>query len=410
MSKERSRVQVNIGSLEIGMFVCDLSIPWASTTYPLQGFTIKSEQDIFKLSQQCKYVFIDEELSSNNKKSAGFSVDERKEKLQKSFNTKFRQYNDSEKWEKEFPKAKKAINDLSDSIKSVFSEFAQTKAFNIEKMKSSIDPMIDSISRNPDACIWLARMKKENNYIYEHSLSSSIWAVALGRQLGLDKNDLKSLALGALLLDVGKLEIDPEILQVERKLTKEEFDNVKTHVHHSLNLVKDTKGLNKNILAMIAEHHERHNGEGYPQGLKADDIHVFARIGAIVDCYDAITSNRPYAKAISPSEAIKQLYQWRDDHFQAELIEEFIQAIGIYPAGSLVELSSGEVAIVLAEYRSRRLRPEVLLLLDKDKQPIKDSIIIKLYEMTHDSVGKKLDIISSLEPNAFGIKMDSIQL
>jgi HD-GYP domain-containing protein (c-di-GMP phosphodiesterase class II) len=406
MSKEIT--QVSIGALEIGMFVCELDIPWSATTYPLQGFMIKSEQDIYKLSQQCKYVLVDKELSKNKK--ATFSVGDRKEKIQKSFNKKLKTYKDTEQWDKEYPKAKKAIYDLSSSIQNAFKDYLTTKTFNIEKLKESVTPMIDSISRNPDACIWLARMKKEDNYIYEHSLSSSIWAVALGRQLGLDKNDLKSLAIGALLLDIGKLEVDPSILHAKRKLNPKEFEAVKKHVSASLNLIKNTKGLNKNIISMIAEHHERYNGDGYPQGLKGEDIHIYARIAAIVDSYDAITSNRPYAKALSPSEAIKRLYQWRDSLFQSELIEEFIQAIGIYPAGSLVELSSGEIAIVLAEYRSRRLRPEVMLLLDKNKKPVKDSIIIKLFETTHSDDGNKLDILCSHEPNAFGIKMDSINL
>ncbi len=402
------KTKISVAELKLGMRVCELDVPWEQTTFPLQGFVIKSEEEINKIAKQCQHVYVDQSTIKIERSDS--LVGSRRDRLQKSFPKKLRSYKDSAEWKTEFPKAKEAVKDLSSSIKTVFSGYAKTKELNIETIKQSIEPMIDSISRNPDACIWLARMKKEDNYIYERSLSTSIWAVALGRQLGLSKADLKSLAIGALLIDIGKLELNPEILNAQRKLDAKEYEEVKGHVDHSLKLIKDTKGLNKNIIAMIAEHHERFNGEGYPRGLKASEIHIFGRIAAIVDCYDAITSNRSYAKATPPSEAIKMLYEWRDSLFQSELVEEFIQAIGIYPAGSLVELSSGEVAVVLAEYRARRLRPEVMLLLDKNKKPVRDTVIINLFEKTHDEQGQSLNIVQSLEPNAYGIKMDSINL
>ncbi len=137
---------------------------------------------------------------------------------------------------------------------------------------------------------------------------------------------------------------------------------------------------------------------------------MFGRIAAIVDCYDAITSDRIYASALSPSVAIKQLYDWKDVYFQAEIIEEFIQAIGIYPAGTLIELTSGEVAIVVAASRSRRLRPEIMLLLDKDKKPLSDMKFIDLKEVTETEKGTPLDIINSLESNAYGIDLSAISL
>jgi HD-GYP domain-containing protein (c-di-GMP phosphodiesterase class II) len=410
MSIEIKKVKIDVDSLEIGMKVCELDIPWNQTTFPLQGFTIRNQNEINQLTSQCQFVYIDQTFYDNKSYKKDNSVNNRKQILQNNFQTKLKVYKDAESWKVEFPKAKASVEALSKDIKNSFSNFLKSREFNIEKMKQSVDPMIDSISRNPDACIWLARMKKEDNYTYERSLSTSIWAVALGRQLGLPKSDLKSLAVGALLLDVGKLEIDPNLLNAKRKLTPDEFNVAKTHVNHSLKLVKNTKGLNKNILCMIAQHHERFDGKGYPQNLAAEDINVFARIAALVDCYDAITSNRPYAKAITPTDAIKYLYKARGKLFQAELVEEFIQAIGIYPAGSLVELSTGEVAIVLAEYRSRRLRPEVLVLLDKDKKRVQDTVLINLFEKTHDAGGNPIDISKSLEPGAYGIKMDSINL
>ena len=168
--------------------------------------------------------------------------------------------------------------------------------------------------------------------------------------------------------------------------------------------------MNKDVLDMVAHHHERHDGSGYPNGLSGDRIPVYARIAAIVDCYDAITSHRSYARAIPPSAAIKKLYEWRDVDFQAELVEEFIQAVGIYPAGTLVELSSGEVAVVVAEYRTRRLRPKVMVLLDANKLPVTEVKIVDLLNQQSTADGKALEITSSLEPEAYGIDMTAIKL
>ncbi len=401
--------KVDSASLEIGMYVCELDRPWSETTFPLQGFYIKTNEDIDMLVKNCKHVFIDASLSQAGKPKS-HTVEERKAAIQRDLGKPLNPYQDSTKWQAEFPKAKAAVQQLSESVKQVFANFHKTQSLDINKVRNSVEPMIESVSRNPDACIWLARMKNEDHYIYEHSVSSSIWAVALGRQIGLDKDDLRSLALGALLFDIGKLSLNQEMLRQERKLTAEEFKEVQKHVNHSLELVEGLKDLNRNIISMIEQHHERFDGSGYPKGMRGDEIHIFARIAAIADCYDAITSDRYYARGISPTEAIKNLYQWRNIDFQAELVEEFIQAIGIYPAGSLVELSSGEVAIVLAEYRTRRLKPEVLVILDANKNPVKNTYKLKLYEQEADEDGKVLNIISSLEPKAYGIDMQSLQI
>lgn len=306
--------------------------------------------------------------------------------------------------------AREAVNKLAESVEDIFQKVGEGGALDIIKVRKSVEPMIDSIARNPDACVWLARLKQQDNYSYQHSIGASIWAVALGRQLGLPRADLRSLAVGGLLFDVGKLHVDQELLTAKRPLDEEEFKAVRKHVEYGVDIVSSSGLQNSDVMDMVAHHHERHDGSGYPQGLIGEEIPVFARIASIVDCYDAITSHRVYARGTSPSEAIKMLYKWRDIDFQAELVEEFIQAIGIYPAGSLVELSSGEVAVVIAESRTRRLRPRVMILLDADKQPLSTMAIIDLKDQSHRANGEPLDIIGSLEPEAYGIDMAGITL
>jgi HD-GYP domain-containing protein (c-di-GMP phosphodiesterase class II) len=437
--------KVNTGNLEIGMYISELDRPWLETPFLVQGFYVKNRNDIDIISNICDYVFVDtavtrQKITSkmptvssaigidpgrteftvtnintdvNKSRPKDIATDSTwdKSNLDALFPDKeLAEYADTTNWQDETPAAREAISTLHICLNDLLTRNEKGSPLEIVKIKQAVEPMVDSVTRNPDACIWLARMKQEDNYIYEHSLGASIWAVTLGRQLGLPKSDLNSLAIGGLLFDVGKLRLSNDLLKAKRHLTSKETKIMKRHVEIGVKLLEEGGMMNQDVIDMTAHHHERHNGNGYPKGLVGDQIPVFARIAAIVDCYDAITSDRIYARAIAPSLAIKQLYEWKDNYFQAELIEEFIQAIGIYPAGTLVELSSGEVAIVVAESRSRRLRPQVMLLLDSDKQPLDDFQYIDLLEDTQTDKGLPLDIVNSLKPNAYGIDMSGIEL
>jgi HD-GYP domain-containing protein (c-di-GMP phosphodiesterase class II) len=241
-------------------------------------------------------------------------------------------------------------------------------------------------------------------------LRSSVYASVLGRQLGLPAKDLYSLAIGGLLFDIGKLRLDDSILNADRRLTAEEMTKMQRHVETGLSLLKRSGLTDPDIIDIIANHHERLDGSGYPQGLGGNFIPAFGRIAGVVDCYNAITGSRRYASTRSPAEAINQLYKLKGVHFHKDLIEEFIHAIGVYPVGALVELSTGEVAIVVAQSRARRLRPVVLILLDGNKNHTAGGRYIFLEETTHSDDGSKLDIVKNLEPDAFGIDRATIKL
>jgi len=405
-------IQINSSELKLGMYVSSLDRPWLEVPFSVQGFRIESPEDILRIQKYCKYVYVDSTKSSapGGKITRKAPTRQRKTSEQIFQGRRLKPYTDSTSWSEEFPKAKAAVDLLAETVDSIFRQVSRGAALDVVKVKQSVDPMIDSISRNPDACIWLARMKQQDSYTYQHSVGASIWAVALGRQLGLPKPDLRSLAVGGLLFDVGKLQLNPELLGADRTLSDAEFVELRSHVARGVEMIRHSGLMNKDVLEMVAHHHERHDGSGYPAGLRGDNIPVFARIAAIVDCYDAITSHRSYARGIPPSAAIKKLYEWRDLEFQAELVEEFIQAVGIYPAGTLVELSSGEVAVVVAEYRTRRLRPKVMVLLDANKQPVADVSIVDLQSQKLTADGEPLEIRNSLEPEAYGIDTAAIKL
>lgn len=432
---------VQVAHLQLGMYVCELDRSWLETPFLVQGFLIESQQDVEELRKYCEFVYIDVVKTQSQLPTAAHAgkvsnkpqpaavtrlnkVANKRKTIKEKPNTiiskkahlakllngrEQRQYRDSVTWKREIVAGKKAVKGLTDAIKMIFDDINQGSGLQFSKLKKVVSPLVNSIERNPDACIWLARLKNQDSYIYKHSIASSVWAVAFGRQLGLPPQDLKSLALGAMLLDVGKLEISSSLLNKKDEISDKELQLLRSHVKHSLSALDKSATNNQDVWDMVAYHHERLNGSGYPDQLRGDQISLFAQMAGIVDSYDAMTSDRPYSPAISPSSAIKSLYHSRGTEFDAVLVEEFIQAVGLYPAGTLVLLSSGEVGIVIAEGRTRRLKPQVLLLLDAEKNPLDDIRIINLMDTSAQENDRVVEITQSLEPRSYGIDPEAIQ-
>jgi putative nucleotidyltransferase with HDIG domain len=428
-------IEVPVERLQVGMYVSGLDRPWLETPFLMQGFYVRQPEDVQVIGRYCQYVYVDIEkgrgsfdyaaikrtvssqrprsLKKETSESAILGLSrspERQKALEQMFpHRTLRHYEDKATTHQELTTARKVYQDLSYCMRDLVDDFRLGGGVDIEAVRQAVDPMIDSIIRNPDACMWLARLKSRDSYTYKHSIGASVWAVALGRQIGLPTIDLKMLAVGAMLCDVGKLQLPSDLLTKQGRLSKGEFTLVRSHVELGVQAILEAGNPSQQVIDIVAHHHERHNGRGYPKKLAGTEIPVLARIAAIADCYDAMTSQRVYAAAVSPSLAVRKLYEWRDVDFQAELIEEFIQAIGLYPSGTLVELSNGEVGIVLAESRIRRLRPHVLVLLDKNKKTLQRVRHIKLQEVTEDEeTGEPLEIVRSLSPGSFGIDPESI--
>ena len=210
--------------------------------------------------------------------------------------------------------------------------------------------------------------------------------------------------MGGILLDVGKTKIPDSIINKEGSLTQEESAVMDMHVDYGVELAQDIPGINDDILKMIECHHERHDGSGYPKGLEGADIPVYGRIAGVVDCYDAMISNRPHRPARSSYDAVRELNLMVGTKFQRQLIEQFVQALGMFPTGSLVELNTGEVAIVIEQNRVRRLRPKVMLLLDRDKQFFRSSKMLDLQKVPCDEGQRRARwIVHGHEAGAFDI-------
>ena len=391
--------KVPVSALKKGMYVCGLDRPWIETPFLMQGFTIDCKEDIDQISYYCQHVMVDE------KRSIAVVPDVRRQMLsmQELFpDRKLATYTKESSWNQEFPEATKSINQLTADTVDMMKAIRSDTPFDMAKIKGSVSGVVDSVVRNPDTSMWIARLKSKEDYLYRHSISCSIWAVAVGRQIGLPKHDLKNLAMGGLLFDVGKIRLPAALLTKTNRITTEERKLLDLHIQEGLKSLAGSK-VDPDVMDIIRHHHERHDGSGYPHGLKGNQIPILARIISIVDCYDAMTSERHFAKASSPSIVTRKLYAWRDKLFQGELVEEFIQAVGMYPAGTLVQLSTGEVGIVTAVAKTQRLRPQILLLLDKNKKRISDLVPIDLAETKVNEEGTPINIVKSLEPGAFGL-------
>jgi HD-GYP domain-containing protein (c-di-GMP phosphodiesterase class II) len=408
-------LKVKTADLAVGMYVSGLDRPWLETPFMIQGFCVENPDEIERVRSYCEHVFVDV-TKSRNQNHPLLKIARNSNRTSIPIKDIFpgrplKAYpNTSSEWSDESAQAWVVLDSLVDDVNNIFEHVSDGGSLNVIRLKSSVEPVVESMSRNPDACIWLARLKQHDQYAYQHSLSAAIWSVALGRQLGLPRRDLRSLAIGCMLMDVGKLRLDPVLLTAARALTEDESDSMREHVAHGIQIVKDGGMMNQDVLDIVAHHHERYDGSGYPEGLSGDEIPAFARIASIVDTYDAVTSNRSHATAISPSDAIKMLYRSRNIDFQAELVEVFIQAVGIYPAGTIVELTTGEVGVVVSEYRTRRLKPKIMMVLDSRKYRLREPKLVDLSEGGSDTNAPPLAIARSLEPGAHDIDLSELQV
>jgi HD-GYP domain-containing protein (c-di-GMP phosphodiesterase class II) len=399
--------KVSTCHLKLGMYVSKLDRPWIETPFLFQGFYINDDREIASLTQYSKYVYIDSDKGEDADHSFTEKVPEQPAgdditKLLAQYAGK-PVYEDTATVEQEMEVARETHREASETIASVMEDVRHGRKIDALGLKKTVNGVISSILRNPDAFTWLTKLKGKDSYTYGHVLDASILATTFGRHLGLSREELENLAIGTLMFDVGKMKLPAALLTKPGRLTAEEFQLVREHVLLGMELIKSTKGIRQEAVDIVMNHHERHNGEGYPRGLKGDRIPLYARIAGIVDVYDAITSDRTYARAMSEHDAIRKLYEWRNIDFQNELIEQFIQCMGVYPTGSLIELSTGEVGIVLSQNRYRRLRPKVMVILDKDKVAYDSPVTVDLITCEVDACGRPLEIRNSVEPGSFGI-------
>lgn len=428
ITTDKKLIQLPVTALKIGMYLESLDRPWEETPFLFQGFVVQTEEELHTLRDMCEYVYIDPsrgiDLSSNPKNTA-IMFQERKvipsalpndiqistpasppKQISKKIKPKRTPYPlPSTSAADEYPRALGYYKEGLAVAKDFMTRIAADKPIYIQPIKESVSDCIQSILRNPDAMLWLSKIRNEDQYTLEHCFNVCLLALIFGRHLGLQHDELFNLGICAMLLDVGKMSMPSDILNKPDNLNKIELQIMRTHPEHGRDTLIAQDDVPPDAIEVVYSHHETYDGKGYPLGISGEAIPEFSRIITICDVFDAITSDRVYKKAQTSLEAQRILYENRDSTFDPNLVIQFIECIGLYPPGSIVELSTGEVAIVLATNFKKRRFPKILIVLDKDKKPCPEQILDLSTVSKNDQKNTHL-IKTTIANGSYGIRFE----
>ncbi|MFT4818222.1 MAG: HD-GYP domain-containing protein (c-di-GMP phosphodiesterase class II) [Marinobacter psychrophilus] len=393
MRDEIVELEIDVSELRLGMHVIRLDCVWEDTAFLFQGFIIQSRDEIDALQIQCRKVVIEGKVKRELDKIPQGPLDRPNTAYFQRFSTDSGNTGTTKKsGKKSHSNAQRSarratyINkvDVNTEIRTVTRHYAEAKSvaagimaglrvgrtLDINRAREVVNNCVDSILRNNDALLLLTKLKQKDNYTAEHSLNVSILSAAFGKRLGLLEEEIRTLGLCGLLHDIGKTKVPLEILQKSGGLTPQEYCIMQNHANWGRDMLMALPKVVHATIDVAYNHHERLDGRGYPRGLVDHQIPYNAKIVAIADTYDAITSNRAYDSARSSMSALKTIHRFRGTQFDSELAREFILMIGIYPPGSIVELKTGEIAIVLTSNPKNRRKPRIMLVRTADKKRI----------------------------------------
>lgn len=350
--------KIAVSQLRVGMYVQELCSSWIDTPFWQKSFKLASQEEVNKIvASKIKEAWIDT--------SKGLDVAEARqptvvpETVAEIPEVPATPAPTRElapvSMDEEIGRASRIVNRSRDAVFSMFSEARMGKAIDVDSAQTLVEEISDSVMRNPGALIGLARLKTKDDYTYMHSVAVCALMVALARQLGLNDSQTRAAGLAGLLHDIGKMAIDSDILNKPGRLTDEEFVAVKRHPTAGFNMLRESGNVGNIALDVCLHHHEKIDGTGYPKGLKGDQISLYARMGAICDVYDAITSNRPYKQGWCPAESLRKMAEWANGHFDEKIFQAFVKSIGIYPVGTLVRMDSGRLGVVVEQQPQKSL-------------------------------------------------------
>lgn len=424
---------VSTQELKLGMFVAELDRPWLETPFLVQGFLLDDDEQLATLRELCRFVTIDrarsigEEYrpdvaqhfvaekrrpmaprepiilyqSRKNLTLPPLAVAGKKEIAGRKFITV--SYVDDIHVEEELPAARVSYQSAQNLLRDLDEQVATGNVPDIDHVDRTVTHLVECVVRNPDALLWLSKLKRTDNQIYDHSLTVSIHLMAFGRNLSMPPDELHPLGMGGLLKDIGIMRLPLELLHKPSGLTPDEKAHMRTHVDHGTEMLADEITLPEDVRDIVAKHHERIDGSGYPRRLVGDQIGLYAEMAGIVDSYCAMLSPRPFRPARLGQWVIEEINSMRNIRFTAAVVDEFVQFVGLYPVGTLVELNSGEVGVVVEQNRVRRLKPRIMLLLGPDKTRNSSPGILNLLSDPLVRDGVPYRILRDLPPGSFGL-------
>ena len=307
-------------------------------------------------------------------------------------------------FEEEFPQAKKIYEKVQAQVRHTFKDVRIGRALKSMEIRQSVEAITQSIIRNPDAMLLMTNMKAMDDYLVIHSLNVCILSLIFARFLGLETDKMHNLGMGALLHDIGEIRLPKELLNKESDLNAEEHATVQKHTEYGASILNESHAIPEEAIDIALHHHERIDRSGYPSKLGGQEISRNAKLVGMVDVYDSLTSTTPYRSYISSTDALKSMYDWRGTLFDANLVESFIQCLGIYPVGSTLELNSGEIGIVISASPENRLYPKMLLVKEERNKFYDPPRIINLSQFK-DREDNRYDIKNMIQPEQVGVDL-----
>ena len=378
---------VSASKLRIGMYVHDLHLNWIEHSFLRNHFLIDNEKTLQKLLAMGEC-----EISIDT--SRGADVEAPQPLPPKEISLKEAPPKEAPpkkaplaplpiKLSEERQYAKSLHAEAHRIVHNLMNDIRMGRQISVKHVEPVVDRIVDSLFRQQDALLPLAQLKNHDDYTFQHSVSVCALMTSFARTLELPREVIREIAIGALLHDVGKATVPDSILNKPGKLTDAEFEQMKTHVVQSKIILETMSGISPVALSVAAQHHERFNGSGYPNKLKGDAISRYGQMSAIVDVYDAITSDRCYHEAIPPTEALRKILEWSEFQFNPKLVQAFICSLGIYPTGSLVRLESGRLAIVDEQYPDKLTEPKVKVIFHTRGYYLKPELIDLRHSQDH---------------------------
>jgi putative nucleotidyltransferase with HDIG domain len=374
------KVIVEAHDVKKGMYVSELDRPWLDTPFLFQGFRITNKDEIEQIGQICDFVFVDTEKSTIpvTRAQPGSASSRPRPKKQSIAKIIKKPLPYTAKFEEEFTTARECYQLAGEELGRLFDDVRMGKSLEIEGARATVTSMVDSILRQPDALVLLASLGNKDKSLVTHALSVCTLSLAFGRSLGFEADALVNLGLGALLHDIGEIKIPDQVLANVVNASEEERALIEGHADIGAMMLKKLDNLPDNVIAIVQDHHERADGSGYPGQLTGGEISIHTKIVSIVNTYDNILNGINGYESMSVDDTLKSIYAWRRDLFDELLVEKFIQCVGIYPLGSVVELRTGQVGIVISSRPDARLFPKIMLIRDAHREPVEPPKMINL--------------------------------
>ncbi len=388
--------KISVEHLTLGMHLHEFCGSWMEHPFWRTKFVIKDQQDLDAVrASSIREVWIDvsKGLDTDQGVSQAATEAEVEREMQAAAAADKPAAQQKASMQEEAARAARICAKSKQAVVSMFQEARMGKAVNAKDCAPLVEEISNSVMRNPGALISLARLKTADDYTYMHSVAVCALMIALARQLGLDEEQTRQAGLAGLLHDLGKAMVPNAILNKPGKLTDDEFAEIKKHPEYGHAALLQGTGVPEIALDVCLHHHEKTDGSGYPKGLKAEEISLFAKMGAVCDVYDAITSNRPYKAGWDPAESLRKMAEWAKGHFDEAVFQAFVKSLGIYPVGSLVLLASGRIGVVIEQSEKSLLMPKVKVFYStKSQSRIKPEIVdLSRPPGTHDKITGRED-------------------